>query len=168
MSGERVCVGAISGVHGVRGDVRIKPFTETPEAVAEYGVLETEDKDRTFEIVRFRVAKGIVVATLKGITSRNVAETLRGTRLYVPRSRLPAPDEGEFYHSDLIGIHAHLEDGTPVGTITAVHDFGAGDLLEITLADGGDALYLPFTLAIVPNVDLTKGVATIIPPEEVE
>lgn len=165
---DRLCLGVITGVHGVRGDVRIKPFTATPEAVANYGVLESENGQDTFEIARSRVAKGSVIATLKGVTSRNHAETLKGTMLYVPRARLPEPEEDEFYHADLIGMTVVLETGEILGFVTAVQNFGAGDLLEVTPEGAKAGILLPFTQAAVPKIEFADRVITATPAEEVE
>ena len=131
--GSRLCLGAIAGAHGVRGDVRLKSFTENPLDIAAYGPLMSEDGTRRFEIVKLRAAKDHVVATVDSIASREEAMALKGTRLYVDRDRLPAPDEDNWYHADLIGLEARREDGTRLGEVTAVYDYGAGDLLEIAL-----------------------------------
>lgn len=168
MANKRICVGAIAGAHGVRGEVRIKPFTETPDGVAAYGNVHTEDGTRVYKITRFRVAKGMVIAALDSVKNRNEAEDLKGTRLYVSREDLPAPEEDEFYHTDLVGLAVKLEDGSAFGEVVAMHDFGAGDILEIRLADGGENLLLPFTLEAVPRVDIANGVVFIIVPEEIE
>ena len=168
MAEKRICVGAIAGAHGVRGEVRIKPFTETPDAVAAYGDVHTEDGSCVFKITRFRIAKGMVIAALDGVKNRNQAEELKGTRLYVSRENLPVPDEDEFYHTDLIGLSAELDDGSNFGEVIAVHDFGAGDILEIRRADGEANLLLPFTVDAVPRVDLAKHTVFITLPEEIE
>src|ERR1700752_4767708 len=120
----RVCVAQIGAAHGVRGEVRLKPFTEGPLSVARYGVLETED-GRQFEIEALRPAKHMLVARLKGVADRNGAEALKNLRLYVPRERLPPPEDDEFYHADLIGLVAQTASGATLGVIKAVHNFGA-------------------------------------------
>jgi 16S rRNA processing protein RimM len=168
MAQDRLCLGVITGVHGVRGDVRIKPFTAIPLAVADYGALESEDGKTIFEITRSREAKGTVMATLKGVTSRNHAETLKGTMLYVPRARLPAPGEDEFYHADLIGMAVIDETGAPLGKVTSVLNFGAGDLLEISMGASKASILVPFSMTTVPNIDLANRVITVTLPEEVE
>lgn len=162
---ERVCVGAVSGVHGVRGTVRIKPFTETPEGVAAYGPVTDESGTRRFEIAVVGVRKGIVLATLSGIGDRATAEALKGLRLYVERSALPAPDADEFYYEDLVGLAAEAADGSDMGKVVAVYDFGAGDVIELKGPDGGATL-LPFTHAVVPTVDIAGGRIVVVPPEE--
>ncbi|MGI9483859.1 MAG: ribosome maturation factor RimM [Hyphomicrobiales bacterium] len=165
MADDRLCLGAIAGAHGVRGEVRIKTFTETPEAISAYGGLQDEAGTREFIISRVRSAKGGVVASIKGISDRDGAEGLKGTRLYVPRERLPKPDEDEFYHADLIGMEAKTSDGATSGTVKAIHNFGAGDVLEIT---GEQTIFIPFTRAAVPEIDLDARLIRVIPPEEIE
>jgi 16S rRNA processing protein RimM len=162
----RVCIAQIGAAHGVRGEVRLKAFTEDPLSVARYGPLETED-GRRFEIEAARPTKDdMLVARLKGISDRDTAERLTNLRLYVARDRLPKPADGEFYHADLIGLAATTADGAPFGTVKAVHNFGAGDLLEIEPAAGGATVMLPFTEATVPTIDIAGGRVVIAPPEE--
>ena len=162
----RLCLGAIAGAHGVRGDVRLKTFTEDPLDIAAYGPLSSEDGKRQFEIRKLREAKDHVVATVSGIATREEAIALKGTRLYVDRDRLPEPeDEDTWYHADLIGLEARLEDGSVLGEIQAVYDYGAGDLLEIVLTAGGAPVLVPFTMETVPEVDISTGAVTVIPPE---
>ena len=152
-----VCVARIGAAHGVRGEVKLWSFTEDPEAVADYGPLETEDGTRRFEIESLRAAKDHLVARLKGVDSRNTAEALRNVELYVPRERLPAIDEDDtFYVADLIGLTAVTAEGEALGRVTAVHNFGAGDIIEIAPAEGAP-LMLSFTGANVPEVDLASG-----------
>ena len=163
----KICVGVVVGAQGLKGAVRIKPFTETPEGIAAYGPLTDEAGAQSFEVTIVGRARGVVTAKIAGIADRNAAEALKGLRLYVPRSALPAPEEEEFYHSDLIGLRAELRDGRTAGVVTAVHDHGAGPYLEIGAA-GGRALILPFTRRAVPVVDLAAGRLVIDPPEEIE
>lgn len=165
---ERICLGAVAGAHGVRGEVRIKPFTESPDGVAAYGPVETED-GRSFAIRVTKPVKGGVAARLEGVATRDAAEAMKGQRLYVPRMRLgePVPDEnGEeaWYHADLIGCAVVGEDGTEIGTVQAVHDFGAGDLLDVTRA-GRRSLLVPFTRAVCPDVDMAARRIVCVPPE---
>jgi len=154
---DRVCVARIGAAHGTRGEVKLWPFTAAPAAVGDYGPLETADGSRSFEIEALRPAKDFFVARLKGVTDRTAAERLRNTDLYVPRERLPAPDPDEFYHADLIGLDAEDTAGKTLGTVVAVHNFGAGDLLEIAPAGGGETVMLPFTAAIVPVIEIARG-----------
>ena len=169
MSGRLLCVGVITGAHGIRGEVKIKAFTETPEAIAGYGPLQTKSGDRFFEIIRHRIQKGQVIAVLKDVKDRNGAEALKGTELYLDRQVLPElEDEEEFYHADLIGLEARLEDGTVFGQVAALQDFGAGDVIEIRPAGGGSTVLLPFTRQVVPDVNIAEGHIVVSPPEEIE
>jgi 16S rRNA processing protein RimM len=134
-------------------------------AVTRYGPLQAEDGARVFEIAALRPAKGHLVARLRGVDDRDAAERLTNIKLYVPRERLPAPADDEFYYADLIGLAAVRPDGTAIGTISAVQNFGAGDLIEIQPAGGGMAIFVPFTKAAVPAVDLAAGRVTVVLPE---
>jgi 16S rRNA processing protein RimM len=163
----RVCVAQIGAPHGVRGEVRLWTFTVEPMAVARYGPLETEDGQRVFEIEKVRPAKGHLVARLRGIGDRETAEKLTNTKLFVPRERLPAPQDDEFYYADLVGLRVEDEDGNEIGAVTAVHNFGAGDILEIQPPEGG-AMMLPFTETGVPEVDIAGGRLVVVLPEEKE
>lgn len=163
--GARVCVGAIAGAFGVRGEVRLKSFTCEPEAIAGYGPLETEDGTRRFDVTLTGRTGNALVARLTGVPDKEAADALRGTRLYVERARLPDPDEDEFYHADLIGMEVFDAGGTPLGKVTAVLNHGASDLLEIAPPGGGDTVLLPFTRAAVPTVDLGRGRIVADPPE---
>jgi 16S rRNA processing protein RimM len=160
---KRVCVGVVTGPHGVQGTVRIKSFTEAPEDVARYGPLGDESGARRFELRLIGAGKGVVLARLSGVDDRNQAEALRGQRLYLPRSALPQPDAEEYYHADLIGLEAVLGDGTPIGRVRAIHDFGAGDTLELA-RPGAPPVMVPFTRAVVPNVELAAGRLVLDPP----
>ena len=165
-TGTRVCVAAVAAAHGVRGLVRLKPFTEQPEDCLAYGPLSTEDGGRAFKMEKLGLHKGQVLVRIDGVADRTAAEALRGIRLYVERDALPEPDdEDEFYHADLIGLAAVLTDGTELGTVRAVFDFGAGDTLEIAgkSAGRGKALLVPFTLEAVPEVDLAGGKVVVQP-----
>jgi 16S rRNA processing protein RimM len=161
---ERICVAQIGGAHGIRGEVKLKSFTADPMAVKDYGPLTSEDGSASFEIEALRPAKGHLVARLRGVSDRNAAERLAQLRLFVPRERLPPAGADEFYHVDLIGLAAVTADGTEVGTVVAVHDFGAGDILELRPRAGGATIMLPFTDAFVPVVDLAAGRITVAPP----
>ena len=161
----RVCIAQIGAAHGVRGEVRLKAFTEDPLNVARYGPLESEDGTRQFEIEAVRPAKDVLVARLKGIADRDAAEALKNQRLYVARSRLPKPADGEFYHADLVGLAATKPNGEPIGTVKAVHNFGAGDLLEIEPPSGA-TIMLPFDESTVPVVDIAGGKIVVEPPAD--
>jgi 16S rRNA processing protein RimM len=162
---DRVCVARIGAAHGVRGEVRLWTFTEDPMAIRKYGPLEAEDGSRSFEITALRAAKDHLVARLRGIDDRDTAERLTNIKLFVPRERLPATeDDDTFYYADLVGLAAVGADGTDFGSVAAVHDFGAGTLLEIQ-PKAGAAMLLPFTKEAVPTVDLAGGRVVIAPPE---
>ena len=158
-----MCVGAVAGAHGVRGAVKIKSFTAVPEDVASYGSLEDESGERRFTLRLTGSRKGVLIGHLSGITDRNQAEAARGLRLYLSRAALPPTDEDEYYHADLIGLDAVLADGTPLGPVRAVQDFGAGDTLEI-VRNEGPPLMIPFTRTVVPSVDLDAGRLVVDPP----
>jgi len=159
-------MGVVGAAHGVRGAIRIKSFTDVPEAIANYGALEDESGARGFTLRVVGTAKGdgMVIAELSGIVNRDQAEALRGLRLYAPRAVLPATTDDEFYHADLVGLAAVLEDGSELGRIIAVHDFGAGDVIEIERVEGQPVL-MPFTRAAVPVVDIAGGRVVVAPPE---
>jgi 16S rRNA processing protein RimM len=163
----RVLVGAIAGAHGVRGEVRIRAFTEDPAAVAAYGPVSDESGQRSFALTVTGRAKGGVIARIAGVTDRNAAEALRGLRLYVPRAALPATEHGEYYRVDLIGLRAEMADGTEYGRVVDVQNYGAGDILEIARPDGATEL-LPFSDRVVPVVDLAAGRVVLDPPVVVE
>ncbi len=159
-----VCVGAVAGAFGVRGEARIRSFCAEPEAIADYGPLVTEDGRRQFTIRLTRPVKGGFAARLSGVETREEAEALRGTRLCVPREWLPEPEEDEFYHADLIGLAVVDMEGAPLGRVLALHDFGAGDVIEIDRG-GGKSVMIPFTRAVVPRVELAAGRIVADPPE---
>jgi 16S rRNA processing protein RimM len=162
-----VVVARFGAAHGIKGEVRLKSFTQVPADVATYGPLAAGD-GRTFELLATRPAAGssspdMLIARVKGIADRAAAEALTNLELSVPADRLPAPDEDEFYHADLVGLAAVMVDGAPFGTVVAVQNYGAGDLLEIAPAAGPTVL-VPFTRAVVPTIDLGAGKVVIDPP----
>src|SRR5580698_5546329 len=163
----KICIARIGAAHGVRGAVKLWTFTEDPLAVLEYGSLATKDGARSFEVATAREAKGHLVATLKGVATREDAERLNGIELYIARDQLPDTDDDEYYHADLIGLAAVDAAGEPMGRVIAIHNFGAGDIIEIAPPHGA-TLLLPFTNAVVPTVDLAGGRVVIVLPEEVE
>jgi 16S rRNA processing protein RimM len=163
----KICVAKIGAAHGVRGEVKLWPFTDDPLAVMRYGPLSTRDGARQFEVVRAREDKGFLVASLKGIASREDAERLNGLELFVPRERLPATDDDEYYHADLIGLEAVTAADERLGRVVAIHNFGAGDIVEIA-PPTGPTLLLPFTNAVVPTVDIAGGRIIVVPPAEIE
>jgi 16S rRNA processing protein RimM len=162
-----ICVARIGAPHGVRGAVKLWTFTEDPFAVKRYGPLATKDGTRQFEVTHAREVKGHLVATLKGIATREQAERLNGIELYIAREKLPKTDADEYYHADLIGLAAVNAADEPIGRVTAIHNFGAGDIIEIAPPNGA-AMLLPFTNAVVPTVDLAGGRVVIELPAEIE
>jgi 16S rRNA processing protein RimM len=163
----QICVARIGAAHGVRGAVKLWTFTEDPLAVQRYGPLTTKDGARQFEVTHVREARDYLVATLKGIATREEAERLNGVELYVARDKLPDTDEDEYYHADLIGLAAVNAANEPLGRVVAIHNFGAGNIIEIAPAQGA-TLLLPFTRAVVPTVDLTSGRVVIDLPHEID
>jgi 16S rRNA processing protein RimM len=161
--GGRVCLGQIGAAHGLGGEVRLRSFTSDPQAIAGYGPLEAED-GRVFEIEAMRPAKDHFVARLSGICDRNAAEQLTNVKLYVPRERLPQPDQAdEFYHADLIGLAVLDPAGQSLGTVIAIHNFGAGDLIEVQPKSGSKTELIPFDETHVPVVDVAAGRIVISP-----
>ena len=161
---ERVCIGAIAGAFGVKGEVRLKSFTAVPEDLAAYGPLETEEGDRTFEVTLSGQTKGALVGRLTGVATKEVADRLRGVRLYVDRAKLPEPEDDEYYYTDLIGLEVFDTGGVALGRVKAVLNHGASDLLEVDRVDGGASVLLPFTQEAVPTVDLSSGRIEADPP----
>jgi 16S rRNA processing protein RimM len=163
--GARICLGQIGAAHGVRGEVRLWSFTADPGAIVDYGPLETED-GRTVQIKSLRAAKDHFVAQLKGVADRDAAERLTNVKLYVPRERLPQPSApDEFYHADLIGLTVVDRAGEARGTVVAVHNFGAGDLIEVKPVDANKTQLLPFDETTVPVVDLAAGKVVVVEPQ---
>jgi 16S rRNA processing protein RimM len=154
MTADRICVGAIAGSYGVKGEVRLKSFCSDPEAIAAYGPLFTEDGSRSFRVTLTRPVAGGLGARLSGVTSKEAADALKGTGLYVDRDRLPPPGDEEYYHADLIGMEVRDTGGVLLGQLSAVHNHGAGDLIEVQGPGLEASLLLPFTRAVVPTVDL--------------
>ena len=163
-----VQVGRVAGAFGVRGEVRITSFTAEPLALLDYKTLVREDGSPGLTLTSGRAAKGGVVVRAKEVETRDQAEALRGLKLYIPRDRLPEPEEDEFYVTDLIGLALQTPDGEALGTIRSVQDFGAGDLLEVQPPEGGATWYLPFTREAVPEVRIADGVVVAVKPEETE
>jgi 16S rRNA processing protein RimM len=163
--GARICLGQIGAAHGVGGEVRLRSFTSDPQAIAGYGPLETED-GRIFEIEWMRPAKDHFVARLSGVCDRSAAEQLTNVKLYVPRERLPEPKEAdEFYHADLIGLDVVDRAGKNLGVVVAVHNFGAGDLIEVRLGGGSNTELVPFDTMHVPAVDIAAKKIVVDPPQ---
>lgn len=163
-----ICIGAIAGAFGITGEVRLKSFCTEPADIVGYGPLMSEDGSRTFRVTLTRPVAGGLGARVAGVTTREAAEALRGTSLYVPRDRLPSLPDDEFYHADLIGLQAFDTGGGALGKVIAVHNHGAGDIIELSSISHKSALLLPFTKSIVPNVDLAAGRLVVDLPDDPE
>ena len=161
---ELICVGAVTGARGIKGDIRIKSFTADPEAIASYGPLYDKAGSQTFDLRVTGQAKGQLVGRIKGTADRTAAEKLKGLQFFVPRDSLPSPQDDEFYVTDLIGLRAEDVEGNTLGTISSVDNFGAGDVLEIVGKVSG-GLMVPFTKAAVPRIDIQEGLVIIDPPD---
>ena len=164
----RVLVGRFGAPHGVRGEVRLQSFTRDPAAIARYGPLIGGD-GRSFVLTSARLLKdAMLVVRVSGVADRAAAEALTHIELYVARESLPPPDEDEFYVADLIGLEAVDADGTSIGTIIDVPNYGGGDLVEVRPPRGGESLLFPFTKAVVPTIDLAGRRVIVVPPDEIE
>ena len=164
---KQICVARIGAAHGVRGAVKLWIFTEDPLAVLRYGPRTTQDGAHHFTVAHAREAKDHLVATLQGVTTRDDAEKLNGVELYIARDKLPVTDDDEYYHADLIGLSAVTVTDEPIGRVIAIHNFGAGDLIEIA-PPHGPTMLLPFTNAVVPTVDIAGGRVVIELPGEID
>ena len=162
-----VLLGVVIGAQGLKGEVKVKTFTEAPDNIRAYGLLHTRE-GRTFSITHLREASGFAIVSFDGVANREAAEALKGTELYVSRATLPGTQEHEFYHADLLGLRAEDELGRTIGKVIAVHNFGASDVIEIARDDDNGTVLMPFTREIVPTVDLDQGRVVIAAPEEVE
>jgi 16S rRNA processing protein RimM len=162
-----ICVAKIGAAHGVRGEVKLWSFTSDPLGLMRYGPLSTKDGSRLFEVTHARAAKDHLVATLKGVASRDDAERLNGIELYIARDKLPATDDDEYYHVDLVGLSAVNAAYEPIGQVIAIHNFGAGDIIEIAPLQGASIL-LPFTNAVVPTIDLAQGRVVVELPQVID
>lgn len=152
-----VQLAVVGAAHGIKGEVRVKSFAEDPLALGRYGPLHTES-GQALKVKDVRPAKNVVIVRFEGVSDRSAAEALTGQALYVDRSALPDQlEEEEFYHADLIGLPALDETGEKVGKVLAIHDFGAGDVLEIR-PDSGPSVMVPFTREAVPEIDFEEGV----------
>lgn len=156
---KRICIGAFAGAYGVKGEAKVKPFTETEDGVARYGPVESEDEERRFTLKFVRSLKpGLALVSAPEIRSREDAAALAGTRLYVNRDRLPPPDDDEFYIEDLVGLEAEDEVGASLGRVIAAYNFGAGDVIELSGVAGVRAsAMIPFTHETAPKVDIAGG-----------
>ncbi len=168
MSGQdsdRLCVGIVKGTRGLKGELRIKPYTDEAESIAAYGPVETEDGSHRLMLSQTKISGAVVLAKAEGIETREAAEAIIGQRLYVDRAALPPVDKNEFYHADLIGLTVEGQQGEKLGEIVAVQNFGGQDLLEVKLEAARETAFVPFTPEIVPVVDVSQGKVIIDPPE---
>jgi 16S rRNA processing protein RimM len=165
---DRVLVGEIGAAQGLKGEVRLRSYTQTPTDIAAYGPLEDETGAKQVEIERVRATPKALIARIKGVTTREGAEALNGTKLYLSRAALPERGEDEWYVADLVGLAAVDPEGKPLGTVVAVHNFGASDIIEVAPAGGGETLLVAFTEAAVPEVDIENGRLVLVPPEILE
>ena len=163
---DRILLGHIAGAHGIKGEVVVHSHAAVPEDIAAYGPLSDAAGERLFALTVLRVAKKGIVCRIAGVEDRTAAEHLRGTQLYVARNQLPEPEQEAFYHADLIGLTAVDAHGQAVGTVVAVHNFGADDLIEIRVTGSSQTELLPFTKACVPTIDVTGGRIVIAPPTD--
>ena len=162
-------MGRFGAPHGVRGELRLQSFTGDPLAIADYGPLTDKSGKKTFTLLNLRPqGKDMLVVRLKDVDDRDGAQALNGVELYLARDKLPAPDPEEFYLADLEGLRAETATGEPIGRVVALRNFGAGDILEIAPASGGDTLMYPFTKAVAPIIDLAGGLIVVEPPTETE
>ena len=162
---DHVLVAAIAGAFGVHGHVRVKSFTAEPEAFAKYGPLHSEDRSQIWTLKNIKPIKGGFTAFVEGVSNKEAAEKLRGTRLFVDRNKLPDLPDDEFYHADLVRLEVFDPGGAPLGKIKAVQNHGAGDLVEVDPGPGKSSVLVPFTLAAVPTVNLALGRVIMDPPE---
>jgi 16S rRNA processing protein RimM len=161
-----VLLGVVIGAQGLKGEVKVKTFTQSPDRLGAYGPLHTKD-GKSFRATFLRETKDGAVVALEGVNGRNAAEALKGAELFVPRTALPKEDADEFYHADLIGLRAEDTEGRAMGTVRALHNFGAGPVIEL-VRDDGDEVFLPFTREVAQQIDIEGGRIVIAAPEEVE
>jgi len=169
MTSRLIAVGVFGAPQGVRGEVRVKSYTAEPKALGAYGELADASGLRRFKIVALRPLKDdMVVVRLDGIADREAAAELTGVELFARRENMPAPEEDEFYHADLVGLRATTTDGVEIGRVVALRNFGAGDILEILVPGGGETLMFPFSRAVAPEIDIAGGRIIIVPPREID
>ncbi|WP_223421433.1 ribosome maturation factor RimM [Tateyamaria pelophila] len=165
MSDEKICVGVISGSYGVNGELRVKSFCAVPEDIETYSPLTTEDGKRSFALALVRPMKNGFVARIADVATKEQADALRATQLFARRADLPTLPDDEYYYSDLTGLEVFDTGGTSLGYVKSVQNHGAGDLLEVHVAGATATVLLPFTMAVVPTVDLASGRIVADPPE---
>ena len=163
-----ILVAQVSGAFGVKGEIRVTAYTDDPMSLLAYSPLRNADGAPTLTLTTGRAVKGALIGRAREVETREQAESLRGLRLYIDRADLPSPDADEFYLADLVGLAARSPDGKALGAVRSVHNFGAGDLLEIIPADGAASWWAPFTRAVVPDVRIADGLLVVIRPSEIE
>ncbi len=164
-----IALGVFGAPQGVRGELRVKSYTQDPKSIGAYGALTDAEGVRSFALRVARVVKdGMFVARVEGVTTREAAAALTGVELFARRDQLPPPDADEFYYDDLIGLVAATRAGAVLGRVVALSNHGAGDILEIAPEGGGETLLLPFTKAVAPQIDFTAGRIVIEPPVEID
>jgi 16S rRNA processing protein RimM len=161
-----VLLGVVIGAQGLKGEVKVKTFTETPQTLAAYGPLHGKD-GHEIRVTFLRETKDGAVVQLHGVNDRSSAEAMKGTELFVSRDALPEADAEEFYHADLVGLRAEDTEGRAIGTVRAIHNFGAGTVIEIVRSDG-DEVFLPFTRDVAREIDLKGGRIVIAEPQDIE
>jgi 16S rRNA processing protein RimM len=167
IGGKRILLGRILAAHGIRGDVIVRTFTKEPGGIAAYGPLSDAQGARLFSLKPIRMTPKGLIAHIRGIDDRTAAEQLKGTELYAERSQLPEPEDGEFYFEDLVGLAVCDPDGRRIGVVIGVHNFGAGDILEVRIEGRSRTDLVPFADPFVPEVDIPgRRVVVDMPPEE--
>jgi 16S rRNA processing protein RimM len=164
-----ILMGVFGAPQGVRGEIRVKSLTGEPSAIGAYGPLTNKSRTRAFAFESLRSLKDdMLVARIAGVSTREAAEALKGLEIFARRDQLPPPNDDEFYYDDLVGLEAVNAEGAPLGRVISLMNHGAGDVLEIALAQGGETLLLPFTKRVAPRIDFDAGRIVIEPPSEVE
>jgi 16S rRNA processing protein RimM len=164
-----ILMGAFGAPQGVRGEIRVKSLTKEPSAIGGYGPLTDKGRARAFAFETLRPLKdNMLIARVAGVSSREAAEALKGVEIFARRDQLPPPSEDEFYYDDLVGLEAVDAAGELLGRVVSLMNYGAGDVLEIAPAQGGETLLLPFTKRVAPRIDFDVGRIVIEQPGEVE
>ena len=163
----KICIAVITNAHGINGCLRVKSFGHDSTALTDYGKLMDASGKKTFDLTITGQSKGQFIVKIDGVNNRNDAEALKATELFIMRDKLPDINDDEFYYTDLIGMRMETSDNSHYGTLKAVHDFGAGDLLDVNLAAGG-SIMLPFTKEVIIHIDMKAGLLIVNPPLEIE
>ena len=162
-------MGVFGAPQGVRGEIRVKSLTGEPSAIGTYGPLTNKGRTRVFALESLRSVKDdMLVARVAGVSTREAAEALKNVEIFARRDQLPPPEEDEFYYEDLVGMEAVDAAGGRIGRVVSLTNHGAGDILEVAPAGGGETLLLPFTKSVAPRIDFAAARIVIEPPSEVE